>query len=71
LAMDIFAHSFVRLAKAAEPLMEKAGGGSLVSMSYHGVNKVIPNYGVMGCARPRWKPPPVTWQRNLVTRTSA
>ncbi|HNQ75924.1 MAG TPA: SDR family oxidoreductase, partial [Pseudothauera hydrothermalis] len=48
LAMDISTHSFVRLAKHAEPLMVKAGGGSLVTMTYLGSEKVIPNYGVMG-----------------------
>jgi len=51
LAMDVSTHSFVRLAKAVEPLMEKAGGGSLVTMTYLGSEKVIPNYGVMGLCK--------------------
>lgn len=51
LAMDISTHSFVRLAKKAEPLLEKAGGGSLVTMTYLGSEKVIPNYGVMGLCK--------------------
>lgn len=51
LAMDISTHSFVRLAKYAEPLMIKAGGGALVTMTYLGSEKVIPNYGVMGLCK--------------------
>lgn len=46
LAMDISCHSFVRMARLAEPLM--AQGGSLVTMSYFGAEKVIPSYGMMG-----------------------
>ena len=41
LAMDVSTHSFVRMAKKAEPLFEKAGGGSLVTMTYLGSEKVI------------------------------
>ncbi len=51
MAMDVSTHSFVRLARLAEPLMEKAGGGSLVTMTYLGSEKVIPNYGVMGLCK--------------------
>ena len=51
LAMDVSTHSFVRLARKAEPLMEKAGGGALVTMTYLGSEKVIPNYGVMGLCK--------------------
>ena len=46
LAMDISCHSFVRMAKLAEPLMKD--GGSLLAMSYFGAEKVIPDYGMMG-----------------------
>lgn len=45
-AMDVSCHSFIRMAKLAEPLMNN--GGSLFTMSYYGADKVIPNYGVMG-----------------------
>jgi enoyl-[acyl-carrier protein] reductase I len=45
-AMDISCHSFIRMARRAEPLM--AEGGTLVTMSYYGAQKVIPNYNVMG-----------------------
>ena len=51
MAMDVSTHSFVRLAKAAEPLLEKADGGSLVTMTYLGSEKVIANYGVMGLCK--------------------
>ncbi len=51
LAMDVSTHSFVRLAGKAEPLMIKAGGGALVTMTYLGSEKVIPNYGVMGLCK--------------------
>lgn len=45
-AMDISCHSFVRMAALAAPLMDK--GGTLLTMSYHGASKVVPNYNVMG-----------------------
>jgi enoyl-[acyl-carrier protein] reductase I len=45
-AMDISCHSFVRMARLAEPLMPE--GGTLLAMSYHGANKVVPNYNLMG-----------------------
>ena len=45
-AMDISCHSFIRLAKAAEPLMKD--GGSLITMSYYGAKKVVKNYNLMG-----------------------
>lgn len=45
-AMDISCHSFVRIARLAEPLM--TDGGSLMTMSYLGGEEVIPNYGLMG-----------------------
>ncbi|WP_262267565.1 enoyl-ACP reductase FabI [Microvirga yunnanensis] len=45
-AMDISCHSFIRMARLAEPLMKE--GGTLLAMSYHGANKVVPNYNLMG-----------------------
>lgn len=45
-AMDVSCHSFIRMAKLAAPLM--TDGGSMFAMSYHGANKVVPNYNVMG-----------------------
>jgi enoyl-[acyl-carrier protein] reductase I len=45
-AMDVSCHSFLRMARLAEPLMDK--GGSLLTMSYLGADEVVPHYGVMG-----------------------
>jgi enoyl-[acyl-carrier protein] reductase I len=45
-AMDVSCHSFVRMAKLAAPLMKD--GGTMFAMSYHGANKVVPTYNVMG-----------------------
>ena len=45
-AMDISCHSFVRMARRAAPLM--VDGGTMFAMSYHGANRVVPNYNVMG-----------------------
>ncbi len=48
-ALDISAYSLAELARAAAPLMTK--GGSIVSMTYYGAEKVVPNYNVMGVAK--------------------
>lgn len=45
-AMDVSCHSFLRMARLAEPLM--ANGGALITLSYYGAQKVIDNYGIMG-----------------------
>ncbi len=45
-AMDISVHSFARLARLAEPLMKD--GGSLLTVSYYGAEKVVDHYNVMG-----------------------
>jgi len=45
-AMDISCHSFLRLARCAEPLMRD--GGSLLTVSYYGAEKVVDNYNIMG-----------------------
>jgi len=45
-AMDVSCHSFVRMAKLAAPLMTT--GGTMFAMTYHGAQKVVPNYSVMG-----------------------
>lgn len=47
LAMDVSCHSFIRMARLAEPLM-KNSGGSMLSMSYYGAEKVIEHYDLMG-----------------------
>src|SRR5688572_27511481 len=45
-AMDVSCHSFIRMARLAAPLMTE--GGTMLAMSYHGAQKVAPNYNVMG-----------------------
>jgi enoyl-[acyl-carrier protein] reductase I len=46
MAMDISCHSLLRLTKAAEPLMQD--GGSILTMSYYGAEKVVTHYNLMG-----------------------
>jgi enoyl-[acyl-carrier protein] reductase I len=46
IAMDVSCHSFVRMARLAAPLM--VDGGSMFAMTYHGAQKVVNNYNVMG-----------------------
>jgi len=48
-AHDISAYSLVAVARAAAPLMTE--GGSIVTMSYYGAEKVVPKYNVMGVAK--------------------
>jgi enoyl-[acyl-carrier protein] reductase I len=48
-ALDVSAYSLAVLARAAAPLMTE--GGSIVSMTYYGAEKVVPNYNVMGVAK--------------------
>src|SRR3989441_12799999 len=50
LAMDVSAYSFVALARHAAPLME-GRKASLLTMTYMGSEKVVPNYNVMGVAK--------------------
>jgi len=45
-AMDISCHSFMRMARLAEPLM--TDGGALFAMSYYGAEKVVRHYNMMG-----------------------
>ncbi|HEY9878394.1 MAG TPA: enoyl-ACP reductase FabI [Leptolyngbyaceae cyanobacterium] len=49
LALDISAYSLVSLAKGAKPLM--TDGGSIVTLTYLGGVRVVPNYNVMGIAK--------------------
>jgi enoyl-[acyl-carrier protein] reductase I len=46
LAMDVSCHSFIRMARLAEPLM--TNGGALFTMSYFGAERVVENYNLMG-----------------------
>lgn len=51
LAQDISAYSLTALTRAAVPLMEKAGGGSVLTLTYLGGERVVENYNVMGVAK--------------------
>ena len=51
IAHDISAYSLIALTRGALPLMEKRGGGSVVTLSYLGSARVFPNYNVMGVAK--------------------
>ncbi len=50
-SLEISAYSLVALARAAEPLMEARGGGSIITLSYLGAVRAIPNYNMMGVAK--------------------
>jgi enoyl-[acyl-carrier protein] reductase I len=51
LALDVSAYSLVACARSAEPLMERAGGGSILTMTYLGGERAVPHYNVMGVAK--------------------
>jgi len=46
LAMDVSCHSFIRMARLAEPLM--ADGGCLLTVTFYGSDKVVDDYNLMG-----------------------
>ena len=46
LAMDVSCHSFLRMARLARPLMQ--AGGSLITVSFYGADRVVENYNLMG-----------------------
>ena len=49
IAHDVSAYSLIALARGAEPLM--AEGGSILTLTYYGAEKVFPNYNIMGVAK--------------------
>ena len=51
MAVDVSAYSLVACARAAEPLMEARGGGSILTMTYLGGERAVPHYNVMGVAK--------------------
>jgi enoyl-[acyl-carrier protein] reductase I len=51
LSMDVSAYSLIALARGALPLMERRGGGSIVTLTYLGSERVFQNYNVMGVAK--------------------
>jgi enoyl-[acyl-carrier protein] reductase I len=50
-ALDVSAYSLVALSRAVAPLMEQRGGGSIVTLTYLGSQRVFTNYNVMGVAK--------------------
>jgi enoyl-[acyl-carrier protein] reductase I len=51
MALDVSAYSLVACARAAEPLMEAAGGAAILTMTYLGGERAVPHYNVMGVAK--------------------
>jgi len=51
IALDVSAYSLIALTRAVVPLMEKRGGGSILTLTYLGSERVFPNYNVMGVAK--------------------
>ena len=51
MALDISAYSLIALARGALPLMERRGGGSIVTLTYLGSDRIFQNYNVMGVAK--------------------
>jgi enoyl-[acyl-carrier protein] reductase I len=49
IAHDVSVYSLIAVCKAAAPLMED--GGSVITMTYYGAEKVVPRYNVMGVAK--------------------
>ncbi|HEX2121578.1 MAG TPA: enoyl-ACP reductase, partial [Thermoanaerobaculia bacterium] len=50
-AHDISAYSLVALTRAALPLFEKSGGGSVLALTYYGAEKAVEGYNLMGVAK--------------------
>lgn len=51
MATDISSYSLIACARQAKPLLEAAGGGSILTLTYLGSEKVVKNYNVMGIAK--------------------
>jgi enoyl-[acyl-carrier protein] reductase I len=50
-AHDVSAYSLIAITKPALPLFAQAGGGSIMSLSFDAVNKVVPSYNAMAVAK--------------------
>jgi enoyl-[acyl-carrier protein] reductase I len=51
IALDVSAYSLLTLTNAVRPLMQKRGGGSVLTLTHLGSERVFPNYNVMGVAK--------------------
>jgi enoyl-[acyl-carrier protein] reductase I len=51
IALDVSAYSLIGLTRAVQPLMARRGGGSVLTLTFVGSERVFPNYNVMGVAK--------------------
>jgi enoyl-[acyl-carrier protein] reductase I len=51
IALDVSVYSLIALTRAVVPLMDKRGGGSILTLTYLGSQRVFTNYNVMGVAK--------------------
>jgi enoyl-[acyl-carrier protein] reductase I len=51
LAQDVSAYSLAAITQPAAPVMEAGGGGSIITLTYMGSERAVPNYNVMGVAK--------------------
>ena len=51
IALDVSAYSLIAVTRATAPLLEKRGGGSILTLTHLGSTRVFPNYNVMGVAK--------------------
>lgn len=51
MAQEISAYTLIALTRGAMPLFEAAGGGAVITMTYLGGERVVPNYNVMGTCK--------------------
>jgi len=51
IALDVSTYSLIGLTRAVAPLMQKRGGGSVLTLTFIGSDRVFPNYNVMGVAK--------------------
>jgi enoyl-[acyl-carrier protein] reductase I len=51
IALEVSAYSLIAMARRARPLMVARGGGSIITLTYLGSQRVFPNYNVMGVAK--------------------
>lgn len=50
-AVDVSAYTLISLANAALPLLDKAGGGAILAMTFNAVERVVPSYNAMAVAK--------------------
>lgn len=50
-ALDVSAYSLTAMARRAQPLMQAAGGGSILALTYQASGRVMPKYNVMAVAK--------------------